>query len=240
MTASHECALHLVNLTHKFGDFTALKSVNASFKKGSLTAVIGPNGGGKSTLVKCITGLYKPTQGEIHFIGNNKKDLSYVPQKSELDLSFPVTVREVAAMGLLSAPRMNRKISKEEKEQVDTVLEDMGLVHQKNQLVETLSGGQFQRLLFARLLLQNKSLIILDEPFSHIDERTREALLSTIQTWHEAGKTILIILHEIDLVRKLFPKSLLLAREVIAHGQTPDVLCKDNTARAFEKILEAS
>jgi zinc/manganese transport system ATP-binding protein len=234
-----ECALHLVGLTHKFGTFTALKEVDLSFQKGSLTAIIGPNGGGKSTLVKCVTGLYKPASGKIHFIGVNKDDLSYMPQKSELDLSFPVTVQEVVAMGLLTSPRINRKISQEEIEKIDSVLEEMGLYNQKNQLVETLSGGQFQRLLFARLILQDKSLIILDEPFSHIDEKTRDMLLKTIQGWHKKGKTILIILHEIHLVRKFFPQCVLLSRETIASGLTETVLSKDNIAEAFEKILEA-
>ncbi len=238
MTASHQCALHLVNLTHSFGDFTALKNINASFKQGSLTAIIGPNGGGKSTLVKCITGLYKPTQGEVHFIGTKPENLSYVPQKSELDASFPVTVREVAAMGLLKAHRLHKKITREEQQKVEDVLDDIGLTYQKDHLVETLSGGQFQRLLFARLLLQDQPLIILDEPFSHIDEKTRETLLSIIKKWHKMGKTILVILHEIDLVRKFFPTSMLLAREVIASGKTENVLAKDNIAAAFEKILE--
>ena len=150
------CELKIKNLSHAFGDYKALKEITACFKKGSLTAIIGPNGAGKSTFVKCITGQYKPTHGSISFVDATPTSFSYVPQKTALDVSFPITAREVAAMGFLGRKNLHKKISQEDLDRLDTVFEEMGLANQKDQLVETLSGGQFQRLLFSRLLLQDQ------------------------------------------------------------------------------------
>lgn len=233
-----QCELVVDGLNISFGHFTALKDINLCFPKGSLTAIVGPNGGGKSTLMKCVTGQLQPTKGRICLHGTSSENISYVPQKSFLDTSFPITVHEVAAMGLLSKKNLYRAITSDQIEKLDQTLEGMGLQNQREQLVETLSGGQFQRLLFARLLLQDQPLIILDEPFAHIDEQTKEVLLSIIQTWHQKGKTIVVILHELDLVKRFFPNTVLLAREVISRGPTDQVMSEKNIAAAFKKLLE--
>ncbi|MAP24817.1 MAG: ABC transporter [Rickettsiales bacterium] len=238
MNTNSQCELVVDSLTVSFGNFQALQDINLCFPKGSLTAIIGPNGGGKSTLMKCVTGQLQPTNGRIYLHGISPDKISYVPQKSLLDTSFPITVREVAAMGLISKKNLYRSIPSEQINKLDHTLNEMGLSNQKDQLVETLSGGQFQRLLFARLLLQDQPLIILDEPFAHIDEHTKEVLLSMIQNWHKKGKTIIVILHELDLVKRFFPNAVLLAKEVISNGKTAEVMSEKNIASAFKKLLE--
>lgn len=227
----------LNQLCVSYGNVCALKSVSGHFSPGSLTAIVGPNGGGKSTLVKAILQNVKASRRSISFKNLSVRNIAYMPQRNQLDQSFPITVKEVAAMGLIQKyPRLNA-FHKHDLDLIQDALTRVGLSQHSARLIDNLSGGQFQRLLFARILLQNQPLIILDEPFSFIDLKTKELLLELIQDWHKRGKTIIIVLHELDLVEKYFPQTLLLARSVIQWGPTKKVLTEENITIAFKTLL---
>jgi len=228
----------LKDVTLSYGAHRAVQHLTGIFKAKSLTAIIGPNGGGKSTLIKALTGLLKPSSGSIVFHKTKPHETAYMPQKSELDATFPLTVLEVAAMGILQRLPYAARYASQDLDQIHGVLKVVGLEKKAGNLLGTLSYGQLQRLLFARLMLQDQPLVILDEPFASIDARTKELLLTLIQEWHGKEKTILVILHELDLVSKYFPETLLLAGTPIAWGKTTDVLTDHNLSAAFKQSLQ--
>ena len=210
---------------HRYGSIVALQNISVSFEKGSLTAIVGPNGGGKSTLIKLLSGLIKPQSGYITRAIDAPTDIAYLPQTHTLDRTFPLLASNVIAMGLWPH-------HKEKADIIPQVLAQAGLAGFEKRSLAALSGGQFQRLLFARLIAQNAPIILLDEPFSGIDQATMKDLLSLIHEWHQRGKTIVAVFHDLPLVREHFPVSFLLAQEGIAYGATADVLTLENLARA--------
>lgn len=221
-----------------YGETTALDHVSGQFVRGSLTSIVGPNGGGKTTLVKIINNLLKPTKGSLTMQGCVASDIAYMPQKVQVDTTFPLTVQELAGMGLMQTIGAHKKYSASHLDLIQEALEAVGLEHKSRDLIGTLSGGQLQRLLFARLILQAQPIVILDEPFASIDQTTRILLLKLIQKWHEEKKTIIVVMHDLDLVKSHFPETLLLARNMIAWGKTDTVLQDENLSAAFKQLLD--
>lgn len=217
------------NLTLGYDRHPVVHHLDGEVQAGSLLAIIGPNGGGKSTLLKAIAGQIEPLGGTI---GNSFASLAYMPQIGDLSRDFPVSVFDLALTGLCSQRGMFGRISRSERQRAEEAIGAVGLSGFEDRSIRTLSGGQLQRLLFARMMLQDAALILLDEPFAAIDQRTIADLLSIILNWHEEGRTILTVLHDFELVRKNFPQSLLIAREMIAWGPTTEVLTPDNLALA--------
>lgn len=217
------------NLTLGYDRHPVVHHLDGVVRAGSLLAVIGPNGGGKSTLLKAIAGQIEPLGGTI---GNSFASLAYMPQIGDLSRDFPVSVFDLALTGLCSQRGMFGRISRSERQRAEEAIGAVGLSGFEDRSIRTLSGGQLQRLLFARMMLQDAALILLDEPFAAIDQRTIADLLSIILHWHAEGRTILTVLHDFELVRKNFPESLLVAREMIAWGPTIEVLTPDNLALA--------
>ncbi len=210
----------------------------AKSPKGALLAVIGPNGAGKSTLFRGIAGILKPLAGAISLCGLDARDIAYLPQTADIDRSFPITVFDFVGTGLWRAIGLFGGIGAAERVRIARALAAVGLTGFENRAIGTLSGGQMQRLLFARVLLQDARLIVLDEPFNAIDARTAADLMMLVKHWHAEGRTVLAALHDIDLVAAHFPQVLLLAREVVAWGATADVLTPDNLAEA-RRMCEA-
>jgi zinc/manganese transport system ATP-binding protein len=180
-----------------------------------------------------LQGFIAPTKGKIHWADNHPRTMSYLPQLNELDRSFPLVVEEVVGMGLWPKIGAFQKATKTHMQLIHDALKRVGIPHLKNRLISELSGGQFQRMLFARIILQDASLIILDEPFSGVDANTAESLLELIREWHGDGKTIMVVLHDLDYVQKYFPETLLIARQCIGWGKTSKVLTKANIKKAF-------
>jgi zinc/manganese transport system ATP-binding protein len=197
-----------------------------------LLAVIGPNGAGKSTLLKGIVGALRPLDGSIERAQTRKEDIAYLPQIAEIDRSFPITVYDLVAMGLWRRAGLFGGIARGERDDIEKAISAVGLEGFEDRAIGTLSGGQMQRALFARLLLQDAQLILLDEPFASLDAKTISDLLDLIRRWHGEQRTILIVLHDLDLARSQFPEALLLARQAVAWGRTPDVLTAENLLRA--------
>jgi zinc/manganese transport system ATP-binding protein len=220
------------NLTLGYEAHPAVHHLTYGVHRGALVALVGPNGAGKSTLLKGIMGQIQPLDGQIHLHGIDKHDIAYLPQLNQLDRSFPITVQELVALGAWREIGAFGRLQHTHKEQVAYALAQLNLSGFEKRLISSLSGGQMQRVLFARLLVQNAQLILLDEPFTGVDSRTTHDLLHMISAWHKQGKTIIAVLHDLDQVRRHFPECLLLSREPIAFGATKDVLTDENWLRA--------
>jgi zinc/manganese transport system ATP-binding protein len=210
----------------------AVRNVSGRFEPGSMTAIIGPNGAGKSTLIKGVMGVLRPASGAVRVTGAPRDELAWLPQAGDLDRSFPVTVLDMVAMGAWRRTGAWRRVSADEVDRTYEALAAVGMAEHANRIIGTLSGGQMQRALFARLLLQDAHVLLLDEPFTAIDSHTTEDLMRVLEHWHEQGRSVIAVLHDMDLVRDHFPQTLLLAGEVVAWGPTADVLTRENLMRA--------
>lgn len=224
-------ALEVRNLSIHYGKRIAVDHIQTALPLGSLTALIGPNGGGKSSLMKALLGLL-PTQGHIHFQHSLENTIAYLPQKNDLDTTFPLSVFDVVASGHCQVSGFFKSFSSSQKQAVMHALEEVGLADCADRTLNTLSGGQVQRVLFARAFVQNAQLILLDEPFTAIDSYTTDALVEIIQKWRTQGKTICVVCHDLDLVEEHFPQTILLAQKIIAQGPTSEVITKDNIRQA--------
>ena len=224
--------IRLHGVTFGYERHPAVHHLSGAVRTGSLTAVIGPNGAGKSTLLKGIMGLLRPLEGRVELVGLKPAEVAYLPQQAEIDRSFPVNVldtvllghwRTTGAFGAMTAPLLARGRE---------ALAAVGLAEFERRPIASLSAGQFQRVLFARMLVQDARLILLDEPFSAIDDRTTLDLLRLVAGWHGEGRTVMVVSHDFEQVRTHFPEALLLAREPVAWGPSADVLTPANLARA--------
>lgn len=230
--------LRFNNLTLGYDRHPAVHHLDGEVQDGALVAVVGPNGAGKSTLFKGIVGALKPLSGRIEWRGMPARDIAYLPQAAEIDRSFPITVFDLVAMGLWHKKGSFGGIGGADRDRVAAAIKAVGLTGFEQRTIGTLSGGQMQRMLFARLLLQDARVVVLDEPFTAIDSRTCADLLDLVKRWHGEGRTVLAALHDIDLVKANFPETLLLAREKVAWGATPEVLTADNLLKA-RRMCEA-
>ncbi|MDE1167336.1 MAG: zinc ABC transporter ATP-binding protein AztA [Pseudomonas sp.] len=225
-------AISLDNLTIAYERRPAVHHLSGRFAAGSLTAIVGPNGAGKSTLIKAIAGTLKPAAGKVDRGQLATRKLGYLPQAAEIDRSFPLSVADIVAMGAWGSIGAFRGLSRAQAQRTQDALGAVGLEGFEGRSIGSLSSGQFQRVLFARLLLQDAQVILLDEPFTAIDARTTQDLLELVRVWHGQGRTVIAVLHELEQVRQHFPQTLLMAREVIAWGATGEVLSVDNLRRA--------
>jgi zinc/manganese transport system ATP-binding protein len=225
------CAIALDNLTVSYRRHPALHHVCGQFAHGSLTAVIGPNGAGKSTLLKSLLGMTRIDSGNVT-VSPPRKKIAYLPQQSDIERSFPITVRDCVLLGHWQRTGLFRAMPRALIEQADAALAAVGLDGFAARPIGSLSSGQFQRVLFARILLQDADLILLDEPFNAIDTRTTNALLDIVRRWHGEQRTVIAVLHDHRQVSQHFPQCLLLAREVVAWGDTHTVLCDEHLQRA--------
>lgn len=228
-------AIQFDNLTLSWGKTPILKNINGSFEDGSLTAIVGPNGAGKSTLLKGIAQAIRPTSGRIVFASHLRKNLSILPQSSELDQDFPITTFDVVAMGAWRKLGFWRPYRRQDRHQILHVLQQVGLLEKADQLIGTLSGGQLQKALFARLIVREAQVMVLDEPFAAVDEPTRHELMKIILDWHAQGRTVIVVMHDMRMVREYFDQTLLLAHGVVAWGPTAEVLTADNLQTALER-----
>ncbi|TBW40755.1 ABC transporter ATP-binding protein [Siculibacillus lacustris] len=231
-------AIELDDLTLGYDRHPAVHHLSGRIAQGTLTAVIGPNGAGKSTLLKGIVGALPPLGGTLRFVGCDRRDIAYLPQTAEIDRSFPVTVWDFVAMGLWRRVGAFGGIGRGAAGPIATALETVGLEGFETRPIGTLSGGQMQRTLFARLLVQDTAVILLDEPFNAVDGRTVEDLLVLVERWHAEGRTVVAVLHDHAMVRRVFPDALLIAREPVAWGATGTVVTPDNLSLA-RRMIEA-
>jgi zinc/manganese transport system ATP-binding protein len=225
------------NISLRYGERYAFADLTGDFPSASLTAVIGPNGAGKSSLLKTLAGIIRPTTGEVICAALARHRLAYLPQQDELDRGFPISVAELVALGDWRNLGSVREPPAGLAASVYEALAAVGLSTFMDRQIAELSVGQFQRALFARLLMQDADVILLDEPFASLDESTTEDLQRFLERWRGEGRTIVAVLHDLDRVRRYFPSTLLLARSPIAWGDTSLSLSADNLARGQKALL---
>ena len=230
--------VHFHDVTLGYDRHPAVHHLNGEVAHGALLAVIGPNGAGKSTLFRGLAGILKPLAGSIALGGLDIRDIAYLPQTVDIDRTFPISVFDFVGTGLWRSTGFFGGMGRGARDRIAQALAAVGLNGFENRSIGTLSGGQMQRMLFARVLLQDSRLIVLDEPFNAIDAKTSADLLDLVQRWHGEGRTVLAALHDMDLVRKYFPETLLLARGKVAWGATAAVLTVENLAEA-RRMCEA-
>jgi zinc/manganese transport system ATP-binding protein len=235
-------AIEFDNLTLGYDRHPAVHHLHGVIPSGGLLAIVGPNGAGKSTLLKGIAGALSPLHGRIE-IGANapvRPRIAYLPQLAALDRTFPINVTDIVASGLWHKSGLFRRIGASETAAIEQALAAVGLAGFERRWIGSLSGGQFQRALFARLVLQDAPIILLDEPLNTIDDKTAADLLEVVKRWHGESRTIVAALHDLHVVRRIFPETLLLAREAIAWGRTEDVLTPSNltAARRMSEVFD--
>jgi zinc/manganese transport system ATP-binding protein len=231
-------ALRFHNLTLGYDRHPAVHHLDGAVDSGALMAVVGPNGAGKSTLFKGIVGAIKPLAGSIERGAVAAREIAYLPQAAQIDRSFPINVFDMVSMGLWRSSGLFGGIDRKARHRIEEALAAVGLTGFEDRAIGTLSGGQMQRMLFARLLLQDARLIVLDEPFNAVDVKTSADLFDLVRRWHGEKRTVLTALHDIDFVRSHFPETLLLAREPVAWGNTDTVLTPENLLTA-RRMCEA-
>ncbi|MBV7427079.1 MULTISPECIES: zinc ABC transporter ATP-binding protein AztA [unclassified Acidovorax] len=222
-------AIRLRNLTVAYRGHPAVHHVSGDFAPGSLTAIVGPNGAGKTTLLAAIMGRVSPVEGEVQRAAGR---IAWLPQQAEIDRSFPIRVFDLVALGHWSRVGSLRGLDAPQRDAVHHALDAVGLAGFERRGIAELSAGQFQRVLFARVLLQDAPVILLDEPFNAIDARTTADLLAVVARWHAESRTVIAVLHDLEQVRRHFDRTLLMARRCVAWGPTAEVLHAEHLFRA--------
>jgi zinc/manganese transport system ATP-binding protein len=215
--------IQLDNVTLSYNRHPAIHHVTLNIEYGSMLAILGPNGGGKSTLLKGLAKLKEVDEGSILFSDPTKK-VAYLSQLNQFDFSFPLRAIDVVLMGSLAHKGLWSKIDSTDISKAKIALGQVGLESCEKKSLNQLSPGQLQRVLFARLIIQNANILLLDEPFNAIDEKTTHELCQLLRIWHQEKKTIICVLHQPDLALKYFPQSLILSKKLSAFGNTQEVL----------------
>jgi zinc/manganese transport system ATP-binding protein len=215
----------LRDITVGYRERIAVEDVSGIFAAGSLTAIVGANGAGKTTLLHAIAGLVAARHGSIEIAGAEvPADLAYLPQSDCIDRDFPISVLEFAALGGWARIGALGRVSPELRPRGMNALRTVGLHELAGRMLGELSVGQFRRALFARVIVQDAAIVLLDEPFAGVDAATSDDLLRLMQSWHAEGRTVVVALHDLEQVLAIFPKTLLLMRKAIAWGDTATTL----------------
>lgn len=220
------------NLTVSYQARPAVHHVDMIFPTGCMYAIFGPNGAGKSTLLKTMMGLLRCNTGSVEWQNLQRADIAYLPQQSDVDRSQPMSVFELAAMGLWYEIGCFGCVNPTQRERVQAALNRVDMGDFANRTINELSNGQFQRVLLARMLVQNAKFLLLDEPFNAVDAKTTYALLDVLRQENRQGKAVIAVLHDYEQVRAYFPHTFLIAREKIADGKTENVLTDELLSRA--------
>jgi manganese/zinc/iron transport system ATP- binding protein len=232
-----EPAVNVADLTVAYRDRPVLWDIDLQIPAGALTAVVGPNGAGKSTLLKAILGLVKPVAGSVQLFGQPyravAKKIAYVPQRTSVDWDFPATVRDVALMGTYGQLGWFRRPGRAQKTLADNTLSRMGMQAFADRQISQLSGGQQQRVFLARSLAQGADLYFMDEPFQGVDATTEEVILKLLHELRDAGKTVVVVHHDLGTVRDYFDWVTLINVKKIASGPLSEVFTTENITRAY-------
>lgn len=239
-------AVAVHDLSAQYGETVALEGVNLALASGRVHGLIGMNGSGKSTLFKALMGLVRPRTGTVQLFGEDPglaraaSRVAYAPQSEAVDWGFPVSVRDVVAMGRYGHTDWRRRIRGEDRVAVDEALERTELTALAQRQIGALSGGQRKRAFVARGLAQGADLLLLDEPFAGVDQRTEHALSALLHELAEEGRTILISTHDLAGAPQLCDEITLLYRRVIAQGPPDEVLSPPLLAQAFGGFVPAT
>lgn len=232
--------IEMKNLSVSYQGQLALDKANVTIKGPTITGIIGPNGAGKSTLIKGMLGIVE-SEGQTFLdrkpMEQELSKIAYVEQKIHIDYNFPIKVKECVSLGLYPKIKLFQRLKASDWEKVNRALKIVGLEDFAERQISQLSGGQFQRVLIARCLVQEAEYIFLDEPFVGIDSVSEEIIMKTLRQLRKAGKTILIVHHDLSKVVAYFDQVLLLNKEVIAFGSTESTFTKENMQKTYGSQL---
>jgi len=230
-------AIAVHDLTLAYQDKAVLWDIDIEIPQGVLVAIVGPNGAGKTTLLKAILGLLKPASGQVQVMGLPYKQqrlaVGYVPQRSSVDWDFPTTVNDVVMMGRYGQMGWFGRPSEDDKARVAAALEQVNMTEFADRHISALSGGQQQRVFLARALVQDAMIYLMDEPFVGVDVATEKAIVTVLQELRNAGKTLLVVHHDLQTLANYFDWALLLNVRQIALGPVKEVITDENLRAAY-------
>ena len=228
--------IEIKNLTVTYKDTPALDNINVTLSNSKIIGIVGPNGAGKSTLIKAVLNIIS-SKGIIKIDDKLSKDqlgsVAYVEQKINIDYNFPIKVRECVSLGIYPKIGLFKNLNKHDWQKVDGALKLVGLEEFSNRQISELSGGQFQRVLIARCLVQEAKYIFLDEPFIGIDSVSEEIIMNTLRKLRDNGHTILIVHHDLRKVHAYFDEVLLLNKKLISYGSTKETFTRENLTNTY-------
>nr|WP_235896179.1 metal ABC transporter ATP-binding protein [Ostreibacterium oceani] len=247
-------AIRVTNLTVAYGDTPVLWDIHLSIPCGVLMGVVGPNGAGKTTLIKSLLGLVKPLCGQVHFLNQpyqrQRQQVAYIPQKGSIDWDFPTTVLDVVMMGTYGKLGWFKRPDSKAKKQAMDALAAVDMTGLSMRPIGQLSGGQQQRVLLARAIVQDAQIYLLDEPFQGVDAVTEKTMMANLQQWTDAGKTVIVVHHDLQTVPHYFNWVTLLNVQCIACGPVDAVFTDENihqtyasphvTARGFSAVFAST
>lgn len=232
----------IINFDHvtvNHGDVVAVRDFSAQVQCSSLVAIVGPNGAGKSTLLRATLGWLPLKTGEIWLgddhIEHQRPRVAYVPQRVKIDWDFPTTVKSVVEQGRFPFLGRWKGFGKDDRERVDRAIAEMGLDDVRNRQIGELSGGQQQKMFLARALAQGADIFLLDEPFEGLDATATEGLIQTLRNWRDQHRTVLVVIHDLELARRCCTHALLMNTSLVAGGRMADVLTPANIALAYAR-----
>ena len=230
-------AIEVEDLTMAYGEKPVLWDIDLHVPEGTLMAIVGPNGAGKTTLIKSILGLLKPAAGRVLIYGRpydeQRKLVGYVPQRGSVDWDFPTSVLDVVMMGRYGNLGWLRRPGQKEKEMALEALEKVGMSKYAHRQISQLSGGQQQRTFLARALVQDAQVYFMDEPFQGVDATTERAIVALLKELREAGKTVVVVHHDLQTVPEYFDWVTLLNVRRIASGPVGQVFTEENLRLAY-------
>ena len=230
-------ALTVKDLSVSYDRKRVLSNIFLEFEAGRRYGILGPNGSGKSTLLKAILGLIDDYSGTVEVMGRDVREVRrrvvYVPQRSEIDFSFPATVRDVVLMGRYPHKKVFQRMTAADQRIADAAMEELGILNLRDRQIGELSGGQQQRTFLARALAQEADIMLLDEPFVGVDIPTEEKIIEVLRKLSAAGKTLLVVHHDLQAVPEYFDHVVLLNQRLIAAGPTKEVFTPENLRYAF-------
>ena len=216
--------LQIRNLALGYPDLTLFRQLSFDIEAGSTLAVLGANGSGKSTFIKLLLGLIEPLAGRLIWPQGQPREIGYLAQMTEFDRRFPIRVRDLAAMGAWRSMGLWSGLDRAARQRVEAALDAAGILPLADKPLHILSGGELQRALFARVILQDAPLILLDEPFAAVDQRTEAHLLTIIKSWRDQGRAVALVVHDLSAVLDHCSHALLLGNGSATYGLVEDVL----------------
>ncbi|MFA5539546.1 MAG: metal ABC transporter ATP-binding protein [Gemmobacter sp.] len=230
-------ALHVEDLTVSYRDRPVLWDIDIDIPPGVMAAIVGPNGAGKSTLIKSVLGLVRPVAGHVRIFGRHYRDIrrrvAYVPQRSSVDWDFPATALDVVTMGLYGRLGWFRLPGRAERTRAMAALEQVAMQDYAARQISELSGGQQQRVFIARALVQEADLYFLDEPMAGVDAVTEQAIVELLHGLRDAGKTVVVVHHDLQTVQRYFDWLVMLNVRVIGQGPVAETYTPGNLRRTY-------
>lgn len=234
-------AIAIKDLSVSYERKRVLTNIFLTVESGHIHGIIGPNGAGKSTLFKAILGLLDINTGLVLIKGkpieDMRKEVVYVPQKDEVDWQFPATVKDIVLQGRYPHKKIYQRLSKYDHDIADDAMSNLGIIHLKERQIGALSGGQQQRVFLARALCQQAEIFLLDEPLVGVDATTEEKTIQILQDLAKAGKTLMVIHHDLSTVEAYFDRVIMLNQRLIAHGETNLTFTRTNIERTYKAQL---